>query len=154
MQPQPAPGAPIDHTFDLSLEKQRDYQFLIDFGIAGVSPLLADEPPPLGEGVGPGPSRLLGAALGNCLAVSLQFCLERARIPVNGMTVRVHGIVARNDAGRLRIPRVEVHLEPRVAEEDIPRLQRCIDVFEDYCTVSASVRGGIDVAVTVEPVAG
>lgn len=154
MQQKMAPGAPDEKTFAITIEQQQDYQFLVDFGLPGVAPLLVDEPSPLGEGAGPGPSRLLAAALGNCLASSALFCFQRARVPVKGMSVKVHGTMARNEAGRLRIPRVEVHLEVRVAEEDIPRLQRCIEVFEDYCTVSASVRGGIDVAVQVTPVAG
>lgn len=154
MQPKPSPRAPEEHTFEITIEQQQGYQFLVDFGLPGVAPLLVDEPPPLGQGVGPGPSRLLAAALGNCLASSALFCFQRARIEVHGMSVRVRGTMARNETGHLRIPRVEVHLEPRVATEDIPRLQRCIEVFEDYCTVSASVKGGIDVAVQVTPVAG
>jgi len=31
-------------------------------------------------------------------------------------------------------------------------MKRCLELFEEYCTVTASVRGGIDVAVEVEPV--
>ena len=91
MQPKPAPGAPEEKTFEITIEQQQGYQFLVDFGLPGVAPLLVDEPPPLGEGAGPGPSRLLAAALGNCLASSALFCFQRARIPVNGMSVRVRG---------------------------------------------------------------
>lgn len=154
MEARPAPGRTEQDHFEVTIQQQEHYRFAIDFGLPGIAPLITDEPAPLGEGAGPGPSRILAAALGNCLAVSLLFCLERAHIQTTGMAVTVRGTTARNEAGRVRIPRVEVHLEPRVAEADRSRMQRCVDVFEDYCTVSASVRGGIDVAVQVTPVAG
>jgi hypothetical protein len=30
-------------------------------------------------------------------------------------------------------------------------MRRCLELFEDFCTVTQSVRGGIDVQVQVEP---
>ncbi len=32
-------------------------------------------------------------------------------------------------------------------------MKRCLELFEEYCTVTASVCGGIDMAIEVEPVA-
>jgi organic hydroperoxide reductase OsmC/OhrA len=99
-----------------------------------------DEPPPIGEGHGPGASKLLAAAVGNCLSASALFCLEKAHINVHGMRTTVRTTRARNDEGRLRIGRIEVTLVPEVAEEDIPRMARCLEVFEDYCTVATASR--------------
>ena len=45
----------------------------------------------------------MGAAVGNCLAASLLFCLEKARVPVTDIRARVEGYVVRNESGRLRV---------------------------------------------------
>ena len=37
---------------------------------------------------------------------------------------------------------------------DRERIQRCVDLFEDFCTVTASVRDGIPVHVEVAPTSG
>lgn len=142
-----------DNTFEISMDRRKGYKFLVDFQQRGVEPLLVDEPPPLGEGHGPGASKLLAAAVGNCLSASALFCLEKAHIEVRGMRTTVRTTKARNAANRLRIGRIQVKIAPEVAEEDIPRMKRCLELFEDYCTVTGSVREGIDVAVEVEPVA-
>ncbi len=39
--------------------------------------LVTDEPAPLGGAAGPNPSRLLGAAVANCLAASLPFAMRK-----------------------------------------------------------------------------
>lgn len=141
-----------DETSEVSMELRGGYKFLVDFHQKGVEPLLVDEPPPLGEGHGPGASKLLAAAVGNCLSASALFCLNKAHVPVLGMRTTVRTTKARNEKGRLRIGRIDVKLEIEVAEGDVPRMQRCLELFEDYCTVTASVRQGIEVGVEVAPV--
>jgi organic hydroperoxide reductase OsmC/OhrA len=139
-------------TFDLTLERQDGFRFTADFHQAGISPLLLDEAPPLGEGRGPNPARLLGAAIGHCLSASALFCLTKAKVNVRGMRTTVTGTVVRNNRGRLRIGEIEVRLHPAVAAEDRERLGRCLELFEDFCVVTQSVRQGVDVHVKVEPV--
>jgi hypothetical protein len=48
--------------------------------VIGAPPLRIDEPPPLGEERGPDAAALLGAAVGDCVAASLVFCLRKARV--------------------------------------------------------------------------
>jgi uncharacterized OsmC-like protein len=136
--------------FKLTLRLEDSYRFEVDFEEAGLQPIFADEPPPLGSGSAPNAARLLGAAIGNCLAASLVFCLERSRVEVHGMRVRVAGTIVRNERGRYRIADVRVRLHPDVAETDLARLGRCADVFEDFCIVTQSVRDGLEVDVAVE----
>lgn len=136
----------------LTLELQQGYEFLVDFQQEGVPPLLMDEPPPLGEEHGPSASRLLAAAVGNCLSASALFCLRKARIEVKGMRTTVRASLVRNEQGRLRIGGIQVKLQPEVAPEDKDRIGRCLELFEDFCVVTQSVRRGIDVQVEVEPV--
>lgn len=143
-----------DNGFVVTLALREGYRFDVDFGLAGIPGLLVDEAPPLGDGAGPNPARLLACAVGNCLASSALFCLRKSRIEVSAFAVRVDGTMVRNDRGRLRIGPLRVTLEPRVSTADQPRIGRCLELFEDFCVVTESVRKGLDVAVEVRPVVG
>ena len=141
----------MSDSFAISLTLQRDYQMLVQFDAPVEETLLVDEAPPLGAGFGPAPSRLLASAVLSCLSASLLFCLRKSRIDVDELKARAEAELERNEKGRLRIARINVTLEPVLGEEDATRIQRCVGLFEDFCTVTASVREGIDVSVTVEP---
>ncbi len=134
------------------LELEEGYRFRADLGSPGVPPLVLDEPPPLGEGAGPDAARVLAAAVGDCLSASALFCLRKARVEVRGMRTEVSVSFARNEEGRLRIAGIGVRMHPEVAPGDAGRVRRCLEIFEDFCVVTQSVRGGIDVRVEVEPV--
>ena len=141
----------MQQEFSITLDLQRDYQFTVDFELEGVADLLTDEPPPLGEGAGPNPARLLAAAVGNCMSASLKFCLSRSRIEVLDMKAVVEGTMVRNERGRFRVGSMRVRIEPVVAPDDVERMSRCLEMFEDFCIVGQSVRDGIDIAVEVAP---
>ena len=59
------------------------------------------------------------------------------------------GTMRRNEKGRLRIGTLDVAINLDVADADPHRLKRCLELFEDYCVVTASVRRGIEVRVKV-----
>ena len=139
----------MEHEFAINLAWKSGYSFTVDFEQDGVPDLLTDEPPPLGAGAGPNPSRMLAAAVGNCMSASLRFCLERAHIEILDLKARVEGTMVRNDRGRMRIGSMRVHLEPVVAPGDIERMGRCMEMFEDFCIVGQSVRQGIEMDVNV-----
>jgi|SRR5690625_3127689 len=143
--------AHVEQEFAITLDWRGGYEFTVDFELDGVPPLLTDESPPLGEGVGPSPARLLAAAVGNCMSASLKFCLDKARVEVREMKTRVVGTMERNERGRLRIGSLRVVLEPEVASEELSRIGRCLDVFEDFCIVGQSVSEGIPLKVSVTP---
>lgn len=142
-----------DHTqqFKVTLALRRGYEFLADFHEPGVPDLTLDEPPPQGGGKGPNATRVLAAAVGNCLSASLVHCLERAHVPVTDLEATVEGELTRNTQGRLRVKSLQVKLVPRVGA-DPSRVERCLGLFEDYCIVTQSVREGIEVKVEVSPV--
>ena len=54
----------------------------------------------------------------------------------------------------MRVSGIRVLIEPVVVESEQPRMQRCLELFEDFCVVTQSVRAGINVEVDVEPTAG
>jgi uncharacterized OsmC-like protein len=128
----------------------RGFEFVAEFDdVPGASPLLFDEPPPLGEARAPNAVAVLAAAVGNCLAASLAFCARKAHLELDDLEARVTARVGRNEQGRLRIDGIDVALTPQVAAGDSARLERCQALFEDFCTVTASVRRGIPVEVSV-----
>jgi uncharacterized OsmC-like protein len=139
-------------TFDLTATRDEGYRFTIRFAGTDLAPLVTDEPPPLGKNEGPNPSRLLAAALVNCLAASLLFALAKKGVTVNGLTASAHVFVGRNEKNRLRIERVEVLVSPTVgADASAAAVDEAIDAFEDFCVVTQSVRNGLPVDVRVEP---
>ncbi len=133
----------MEEGFSIELEEVRNYLFDVDFGN---SKLVVDEPPPLGEGKGPNASKLLAAAVANCLSASLLFCLRKFRNEVEGMKTTARTTSTRNEKGRLRIGSIEVTI--RLAA-NYDHLDRCLLQFEDFCVVTASVRQGIPVKVQV-----
>ncbi len=102
-------------------------------------------------GRGPNPARLLAAAVGNCLGASLLFCLRRSRIEIHGLRIAVDVSLERNERGRLRIGEIQVTMAPDMEPEQRERMGRCLELFEDFCIVTESVRHGIKVQVAVEP---
>jgi len=131
----------------LTLERKTRYEFLVR---VDETSFVVDEAPPLGEGHGPSPDALLGAATGSCLASSLVFCLEKAHLPVDAVGARVEVDKVRNDRGRIRIGAIRVALRVNLSQEHRERFERCRQLFEDFCVVTESVRHGIPVEVSVE----
>ena len=125
------------------------YKFQAKFDAADIPDLLVDESKPLGENSGPNPTRLLSVAVGHCLSSSLIFCLSKARIKVKNLETTIKATHERTEEGRLRIRKLEVQMRLDVDENDKNRAARCIGIFENYCTVTQSVRKGIDVTVNV-----
>ena len=126
----------------------KGYNFKVEFDLKEIPPLLVDEGKPVGDGLGPNPVRLLSTAVGHCLSSSLLYCLRRSRVDVKNLETLVQASVGRNEEGRLRVKNIEVQLRLDVDEKDKAHLSRCLEIFEDYCTVTQSVMKGIDVKVS------
>lgn len=136
-------------SFTLHLEQERDYQFSVKFDWPGVADLLVDEPEPLGESRGPNASRLVAAAVANCLTASLLFCMRKFRQEPGKLRTEVVATLARNERGRLRIAHIDAQIHLSDPSERIAHFDRCIQQFEDFCVVTDSIRNGIPVAVRV-----
>lgn len=85
---------------------------------------------------------MLAAAVGNCLAASLLFCLRKFRQTPGHIVAQVVGHLAREPRGRLRIRALDVTVHLGDATEPLTRLARCLKEFEDYCIVTQSVGEG------------
>lgn len=112
--------------------------------------MLADEPPPIGDGAGPSPPQLLAAAVANCLSASLVFAFGKFREDPGRLTTTVTCEIDRNERNRLRVTAMKVAMKLGVAPESLGHLNRALAQFEDFCTVSQSIRAGIPYTLTVK----
>jgi uncharacterized OsmC-like protein len=136
-------------THHVTVRLSHDFEFIAEFNDVPDAPrLLLDEPKPLGSNCAPNAAALLGAAVGNCLAASLTFCLRRAHVDVKGLTASVTTHVTRNERGRHRIAGIDVELDPVLGNS--ANVVGCEELFEDFCTVTASVKHGIPVRVSLK----
>lgn len=135
--------------FTFELEQTDGYEFRVRFDRQVIPEIMMDEPPPLGEGKAPNASRLLAAAVANCLSASLVHCLYKGEVPPGAIRTRVTCRIVRNDRKRLRIGGLDVELQLSEAASGANRLPRCLDLFEDFCVVTASIREGVPVNVEV-----
>jgi len=137
--------------FRADVVQREHFLFDVTFDDESWDPIVVDEPVPLGGGAGPNAARLLAGAVGNCLAASLLLCLEKARVEIRNLEASVEGVMERNEEGRFRIAGLSVTITPTVMGEPSKKYERCLELFEDFCIVTQSVRQGIDVEVAVEP---
>lgn len=132
----------------IRITQEAAYRFSVDFGDL-IAALPVDEAPPAGEGLGPCPEQLLVAAVSNCLCASMVFALGKFRQEAGGVAADAHCRIVRNAEGRLRIGGIEVAIALGQPADALTRLDRVLEQFERFCTVSQSVEAGIPVAVTV-----
>ena len=132
----------------IRLKQLADYQFAIYYN-EEKSPIMGDEPPPLGKSEGATPSQLLIAAVANCLSDSLLFALRKFKQNPDPIETIATCEIGRNEQNRLRILSIRVEIHVGVPGESLENLDRVLAQFQDFCTVSSSVSVGIPVNVFV-----
>lgn len=135
-------------TVHVRLQQQADYRFNIEFE-GGTPAIVGDEPPPLGQSAGPSPVQLLSAAVGNCLADSLLFALRKFKQTPEPLTCDVQAEVGRNAEGRMRVLSMTATLHLGVPAGSLLHLDRVLEQFEAFCTVTQSVGQGIAITTRV-----
>ena len=142
-----------DKTIRVRLDQLQDYRFNIHFG-GDVPVLVVDEPAPLGTGLGPSPTQLIGAAVGSCLSDSLLFALRKFKLAAEPIRCEVSSRVGRNSQGRERVLGIDAVLTLGVPAASLQYLDRALGQFEAFCTVTQSVGAGIPITVGVLDSAG
>jgi organic hydroperoxide reductase OsmC/OhrA len=137
----------------VTITRQSGYQFLVDFA-PHMPGLLSDEPPPLGEAVGPAPNQMLMAAVANCLSASLVFALQKFKQDPGALTATATAELVRNENKRLRIQSIAVKLTLGKPAAELEHLDRVLSQFAEFCTVSMSVRQGIAIGFEVHDATG
>lgn len=143
----------MSKSVSVTLEQEQDFRFAISYA-EGKPAFYGDEPPPLGAGTGPSPSQLLVAAVGNCLSDSLLFALRKFKQKPEPIRTEASATVDRNAENRLRVLGILVKLTLGAPRASFQHLERALGQFEEFCTVSQSVRQGIPVTVEVYDSAG
>lgn len=134
------------------LEQVDRYEFRATYPGQPFGPWTVDEAAPVGKDRGPGPTRTLATAVGHCMSSTLVSTLERAHVEVAPLRTIVSVEVGRNERGRLRVRGLSLEIITRpLHEEDRPRFDHCVAIFEDFCTVSGAVREGIPIRSHVGP---
>jgi uncharacterized OsmC-like protein len=141
----------VDRTeFSFEMEWIDHLSFNVRWDLPDAGDMLMDEPPAFGgSGKGPNATRAVVAGVANCLGASLLFCLQKSRADVEGFRVRASGTVTRNERGRLRLTGIRIEPVVKMPEGKMKRLDRCLDMFEDFCIVTESIRSGVPVDVQV-----
>lgn len=141
-----------ERRFDIHLRHLERYQFETQASEAGLAhgvPFRSDEPDPVGDNGGPATPALLATAVAHCLSASLLETSRKARLAITGIDTAATAVVRPNAEGNPRIARIEVTLHPRLGEDN-PRRAQCEAVFQNYCTVSSSLKPAIDIVVRVD----
>jgi uncharacterized OsmC-like protein len=140
----------IVNQFSISIDQVRDFEFRVQFDKPQYAALHMDEGAPLGKDAAPSPARVLAAAVGNCLAASLLFCVRKHGLNPQKMRATVRTEIVRNEQRRLRVGKIAVEIDSGLDAAELEKAQACLPLFEDFCTVTAAVRDGIDVEVKVK----
>nr|VFK47452.1 MAG: Uncharacterized OsmC-related protein [Candidatus Kentron sp. TC]VFK61481.1 MAG: Uncharacterized OsmC-related protein [Candidatus Kentron sp. TC] len=140
--------------FTIEMEHLEGFEYKVKFDWPQPDELLMDEPAPLGGQKGPNASRLLAAAVGNCLTASLMYCTGKHEPPDQGAKTKITCKMARNEKKLMRVGGMEVDITVNGEMEKAERLKRCLALFEDFCVVTASVKKGIPIQVTVRNESG
>jgi uncharacterized OsmC-like protein len=138
----------------LTITQEADYEFRIRFEETAIAELATDESPPIGHDKGPSPTRLLGSAIGTCLSSSLLFAMRKYKNAPGRIVARVRVDTARNERGRLRVAKIAADIDLHEAAADYQNIERLLAQFEDFCTITESVRHGIPVDVRVVDATG
>ena len=131
------------------LKRVDGYKFEIDFG-EWDGKISMDEPEPLGGGTAPNAAMMLSSAVGHCLCASLLFCVGKSKGKAEDLSADVETSLAKNERGRWRIEGIKVNINLEMDDENQKKFERCRELFEDFCIVTASIRQGIKVDVDLD----
>lgn len=139
----------MSSTAGVHLSAVEGLAFELRFEQPDVPPLRTDAGPPLGNASGPDSEQLLVAAVANCLSASLLVALRKYRNDDVAVTASAGATLERNEKGRLRVERIHVEIRLSKPAAGIRFLDRALAQYEDFCTVTQSVRAAIPVDVRV-----
>lgn len=138
-----------DNQFTIELKHLEGLEFRVRFDQENMEEILVGKPLSSSGGSGPNASRLLAAAAANCLSASLLYCIGKNEPPPGSLRTRATCHLHRNEQGRTRIQRIAITLEVNGALEQALRKKRCLELYEDFSVVTASLRQGFPVDVCV-----
>lgn len=98
----------------------------------------------------PSPTEHLLIGLATCMGIDVVVMLEKMRVPLDDMTVRVEGDRRADPPRHFTAVRL-VYDVKGVPEEAHGKLQRAVDLSRDrYCSVLHSLRSDIELSIRIE----
>ena len=102
--------------------------------------------------IGPSPTQFLLLSLAGCMGVDVRLILEKSRVPVESLEVRVDGDRVDGQPRKFEALRL-TYLLAGPGEEHQAKLDRAIQLSKDkYCSVLHSLDPAIDIDIRVERV--
>ena len=136
----------------VSLELEKDMIFKCDMGQMKVKDCYIDETHENeAEMLGPNPIKLLSSAILGCLSASYIFCLMKKNLSLDDYKAEAETVISKNDKGLYRIKEINVKILPNTNNPEVhKRMKQCHKFFEQYCTITESVRAGIKVNLKID----
>ena len=140
----------MSETTCVTVTREDRFRFLIDFG-PGVPEIVGDEPPPLGSGADRSLSGGASGRGGRQLHVLEPRLRPRAQLRRRSRTAHCDGDLQteRNESNRLEGDPHQARIALGAPPDGLPHLDRALAQFEEFCTVSQSVRAGVPLTVNV-----
>lgn len=141
-----------ERTIKAKVNLERDMIFKCDLGEISLGDCLIDETNKnLSEMLGPNAAHLLAMAVLGCLSSSYVFCFSKRDFTVKNLEAEAIVTIFRNEKGFMRVKKIDVTINPKIDSPEMrKRAIQCQKMFEQYCTITASIREGIDVNVSVD----
>jgi organic hydroperoxide reductase OsmC/OhrA len=97
---------------------------------------------------------MLAASVGNCLSDSLFFALAKFKQKPEPIHTTVNALVGRNAEGRMRVLHMDAQIHLGVEASKLEHLDRALEQFQEFCTVTQSVGQGIPIHIRVMDATG
>lgn len=134
--------------------------FKSKLGLESLKELVVDESLDVnqGEKIGPDAATLLGLGVVSCLSASFIFCLNKRKLTLDDLEAKAEISFKENEKKVMRIEKIKVNLMPKTGDPSVlKRVKQCMKelksghrLFEESCIITASVREGIDVDVSID----
>ncbi|MHA1931512.1 MAG: OsmC family protein [Promethearchaeota archaeon] len=136
----------------VKVKLERDMIFKCDLGDIKLENCYIDESNKVeSEMLGPNASHLLAMSILGCLSASYVFCFSKRDFTVKDLEAEAIVTIYRNEKGFVRVKKIDVTINPKIDSPEMrKRAAQCQKMFEQYCTITASVREGIDVNVNID----
>ncbi len=136
----------------VKVKLERDMIFKCDLGEITLGDCLIDETNKIeSDMLGPNAAHLLAMAVLGCLSSSYVFCFSKRDFTVKDLEAKAIVTIFKNAKGFVRVKKIDVTINPKIDSPEMrKRAAQCQKMFEQYCTITASIREGIDVNVIVD----
>ncbi len=141
-----------ERKYKVKVKLERDMIFKYDLGELKLRECIIDETNKVeSEMLGPNAAHLVALAVLGCLSSSYIFCFNKKGFSVEDLEAEANITIFRNAKGFQRVKKIDVSINPKIDSPEMrKRAVQCQKMFEQYCTITASIREGIEVNVNID----